>query len=95
MWHLWERTVLDILVETSEGKRYLGRHMRRWKHNIVKGYREIKWEVVDNCHFAQEGQLAGCCEHGDEPWVSVKFGDLHEYIFKTDSGIWSSLGMIC
>jgi len=62
----------DVLVEESEGKRNLGRHRHRWKHKIIKDYREIKWEGVDNSHLAQEMQLAGCCERGDEPWLSIK-----------------------
>jgi predicted DNA-binding protein len=41
-------------VETPEGKRNLGRHTHRWKHKIIKDYREIKWEDVDDSHLAQE-----------------------------------------
>ena len=67
MWYIWERTALDVLVETPEGKINLGRQTHRWKHKMIKDFREIKREGVCNFHLAQERQLVGCCDHGDEP----------------------------
>jgi hypothetical protein len=37
----------NILVETSDGKRPLGRPRRRWEGNIRMVLREIRWDVVD------------------------------------------------
>jgi hypothetical protein len=35
MWHVWGRREMHIvLVGKCEGKKTLGRHSHRWKHNI-------------------------------------------------------------
>jgi hypothetical protein len=44
--------------------------------NIKMGLNEIIWEVVDWIDVAQDrGQVAGCCEDGNEPSGSLKCGD--------------------
>jgi hypothetical protein len=37
-----------------EGKRQLGRSKRRWKDNIRMDHMEIRWEVMDWIHLAQD-----------------------------------------
>jgi hypothetical protein len=50
--------------------------MRRWNDNIRINFKEKAWEGV--CfffHVAQHrGKIVGCCAHGDEVWLSIKFG---------------------
>jgi hypothetical protein len=41
--------------------------------------RKIDWEVVDWMHL---GPLAGCCEHRNEPSVSIKGLQIFDSIFK-------------
>jgi hypothetical protein len=41
MWHAWDRKVYKVLVGMPEGKRQLGRPMRRWEDGIKMDLREI------------------------------------------------------
>jgi hypothetical protein len=41
MWHAWERKVYKVLMGKPEGKRLLGRPMRRWEDGIRTDHREI------------------------------------------------------
>jgi hypothetical protein len=38
----------------SERKRSLGRSRHRWEDNIRMNLREIRWEIVDCIHIAQD-----------------------------------------
>jgi hypothetical protein len=42
-----ERNAFKILVGKPEGKRPLGRHIRRWEDNIKMDLREIGWVGID------------------------------------------------
>jgi len=48
------RNVYKILVGKSERKIPLGRPRRRWEDNIRMDLREIRWEVVEWIHLAQD-----------------------------------------
>jgi len=38
--------------------------------------KESGWEGVDRIHGSRaQGPMAGCCEHGNKPSVSVKGGE--------------------
>jgi hypothetical protein len=43
MWHAWERKVYRVLVGKPEGKRPLGRPIRRCEDVIIMDLREIDW----------------------------------------------------
>jgi hypothetical protein len=45
MWHVWGRGEVrtGFLVGKSEGKRLLGRTIRRWEDNIKLDPQEIGW----------------------------------------------------
>jgi hypothetical protein len=45
---------MKIFVGQPEGKRSLGRTMRRWEDNIKMNLREIGWEGVDWIHVAHD-----------------------------------------
>jgi hypothetical protein len=47
------RNAYKILVRKSEGG-LRGRYRRRWEHNIRMDLREIRWEVMDWIHVAQD-----------------------------------------
>jgi hypothetical protein len=69
------RSAYNILVGRPEGRRPLGRPGRRWE-NIKMDLREIGFGDVDWIHWAQDrGQVAGSCEHGNEPSGSIKCGE--------------------
>jgi hypothetical protein len=48
------RGVYNILVERPEGRRLLGKPMRRWEDNIKMDLREIGFGDVDWIHWAQD-----------------------------------------
>jgi hypothetical protein len=43
-----------ILVGEPEGKKPLGRPRRRWEDSIRTDVREMRWEVADWVHLAQD-----------------------------------------
>jgi hypothetical protein len=71
------RNAHKILVEKPEGKRQLGRPRRRRENNIRKHLREI-------CGLDASGsgynQVEGPCEHGNEPFDSIKGGKFLDYL---------------
>jgi hypothetical protein len=67
------------LVERPEGRRPLGRPRRRWEDNIKMDLGEIGFGDVDWIHRAQDnGQVAGCCDHDNEPSGSIKCGEFFD-----------------
>jgi len=59
------RGVYRVLVGRPEGKRPLGRHMRKWEDNIKMDLREIGIDGANWIRLAQDmGPVAaGFCEH--------------------------------
>jgi hypothetical protein len=49
-----ERNVYRVLMGKPEGKRPLGRPMRRWEDGIRMDLRETDWGIVDWIHLAQD-----------------------------------------
>jgi hypothetical protein len=68
-----KRNAYRILVGKPEGKRPLGRPRRRWVDNIKINIREIGWDGMDWIDLAQCRDQWRTCEHGNEPWGSIKF----------------------
>jgi hypothetical protein len=67
--------VYKILVGKQERNRPFGRSRHRWQNNITMDLREIGWEGVDWMHLPRDryGRWGGgFCEHGNEPWGSIK-----------------------
>jgi hypothetical protein len=64
-----ERKVYKVLEGKPEGKRPLGRPRRRWEDGIRMDLGEIG--LGGGCGLdltgSRQGQVAGCCECGDEP----------------------------
>jgi hypothetical protein len=59
------KNVYKISVGKPEGKRTLGRSMRRWEDNIRL-----------DAPGSRQGLVAGFCEHGNEPSGSMKVRNL-------------------
>jgi hypothetical protein len=62
-----ERNVHRVLMGKPEGKRPLGRLRRRWEDGIRMDLREIGCESIDWIQLAQDREVAGSCQYGDEP----------------------------
>ena len=67
--------VYRVLMGKPEGKRPLGRPRRRWEDNIKMDLQEVGRGCGDCMELAQEGQVAGTCEYGDEPSGSRNAGN--------------------
>jgi hypothetical protein len=70
-----ERGVYRVLVGKPEGKRPLGRPRRRWEDNIKMNLQEVGCGGMDWIGLAQDRQVAGNCECGNEPSGSIKCGE--------------------
>jgi hypothetical protein len=72
-----KRNVYRMLVGKPEGKRPLGRPMRRWENNIRMDLREIGWEGVDWIHLAldrdQWWAVVNMVMNLRVPWKTVSF----------------------
>ena len=63
------------MVGKLDGKRPLGRPRRRWVDNIKMDLQQVECGHVDWNELAQDRQVAGACECGNEPSGSVKCGE--------------------
>jgi hypothetical protein len=61
-----ERCIQGFGVKTW-GRRTLGRSRRRWEDNIKMDLREVGWGHRLDSSGSGQGQVAGCCECGNEP----------------------------
>jgi len=68
------RGVYRSLVGSPEAKRPLGIPRRRWEDNIKLDLRETGIDGANWIQLAQDSQVAGFCEHGDEHSGSIKKG---------------------
>jgi hypothetical protein len=61
------RGAYSVLVRKPEGRRPLGRLKRRWEDDIKMDLREVGWwgHGLDRSGSGL-GQVAGCCECGNE-----------------------------
>ena len=55
-----------------EGKRPLGRPRLKWEDNIKMNLQEVGYGGMDWVDVAQDRQVAGICECGNEPSGSKK-----------------------
>ena len=56
----------------SDGRRRLGRPKRRWEDDIKMDLKEAGWGLGLNRSGLGLGQVAGCCECGNEPSDFIK-----------------------
>jgi hypothetical protein len=71
--HMGEmKNAYQLLVRKPECKRPLGRPGYRWESNIRMDVREIGWKGVDWMLCSGQGAVVGFCEHGNEPFDSIK-----------------------
>jgi hypothetical protein len=64
-----------VLVWKTEGKSTLGRPRRGWEDNIKMDLKEVGCGVMDWIELAQDRQVTGCRECGNEPSDSIKCGE--------------------
>ena len=61
-----------VLVWKPVGKRPLWRPRRRWEDTIKMGLQEVVCGGLDGIGLAQDRQVAGNCECGNEPSGPIK-----------------------
>jgi hypothetical protein len=68
--------VFRVLVGKPEGKTPLGRPRRRWEDNIKMDIQVSgMWGYGLDPSGSAQGQVAGCCECGNETLGSIKCGE--------------------
>ena len=67
-----ERGVYMVFLGKPEGRRTLGKPMRRWVDNIRMDLQEVGCGYMDWIGLAQAADAFEC---GNEPWGSVKSGE--------------------
>jgi hypothetical protein len=69
-----------FLVGKPEGKRILGRPWFRRKDNIKKDILEVEWGSWTDRSGLGQGRVAGSCQRGNEPSVSIKYREFLDYL---------------
>jgi hypothetical protein len=78
--HGERRYAYRVLAAKPESRRPLGRHRNRWENNIEMYLREVgRGHGLDRSGSGQR-QMASCCECGNEPSVSIKYGEYFEFL---------------
>jgi hypothetical protein len=68
MWHTWKkRGKCRVLVGKPDGKRPLGRPMRRWEDGIRMDFKDNYRGVWNGSSWLSIGADGGVCKYGDEP----------------------------
>ena len=76
-----ERTgIYRVLVRKTKGKRPLGRTKCRWEDKIKMGLQELGRGYGLNLSGSRYGQIAGCCECGNEPSGSIQCGEFFDQL---------------
>jgi hypothetical protein len=58
----------------------LGRPTHRWEDNIKINLLQVEWEGRMDLSGSGLGQIAGCCEWGNEPPVLIKCGKFVDWL---------------
>jgi hypothetical protein len=69
------RNAYSILIGKPEGNRPLGTPRRKWKITLewILEKNRVGRYGMDECGSGY-GPVAGCCEHSNETWGSIKRG---------------------
>jgi hypothetical protein len=70
------RSVYRVLLEKPERKRPMGRPSCRWEDNKGGSSGSGMWGI----ELAQDRQVVGTCECGNEPWGSTKCGEFLDWL---------------
>jgi hypothetical protein len=68
------------LLGKPEGKRPLGRRMRRWEYNIKEDLKEVGWGIELDFSGSSYGQVVGSCIKDNERSGSIKDIEFLDYL---------------
>jgi hypothetical protein len=71
--------VYRVSGRKPEGRSSFGRPNRRWE-DIIKMDLNYDAGGVPDFSGSGQGQVARCCEHGNEPACYIKCGELRDYM---------------
>jgi hypothetical protein len=61
-----------VVVGKPEGQRLFGGRGGRWENNIEMDLKAIRWKAVSLIDVAQDNDVYGFCDHGNEISCSIK-----------------------
>jgi hypothetical protein len=73
--HWRDEQFLQNFGRKYEGRRPLARLVHRWEDNIRTDLRERGAGCELDSYGSGQGPVAGFCEHGNDPSVSIKGGE--------------------
>jgi len=80
-----EKRSAYVLIEKYGCKKPLWRPMCRWVDNTETGFQDrMSGHRLDSAGWGQ-GQVAGCCKHGNEPSGSIKYEEMLAKLMKKES----------
>jgi hypothetical protein len=65
-------------VGKFDGKRLPGRPRHRWEDTIQMDLLEVGWRRGLHRYCSGQGQVAGCCECGNEPSGPIKWEEYRD-----------------
>jgi hypothetical protein len=71
-------SVYKVLAGKPGGKKPLRRTRRRREDNIKMDLQEVGWGAWIGLIWLWKGRVSGCCECGNEPSGSIKYGKFLE-----------------
>jgi hypothetical protein len=73
MWGRGDRPTYRVLVGKPEGEKPHGRLRRRLEDNIKMDLEELEYWAWYGFIWIRIGQVASCCEHGNEHSGSIRY----------------------
>jgi hypothetical protein len=74
------RGVYRVLMGKPEGKVPPARTRCKWEYNIKKDLQEVGRGFGDWMELAQDRDMAGACEYGNELSGSIRCGEFLDYL---------------
>jgi uncharacterized membrane protein len=96
MWHVWkiEEVHTEIWWRNLRDGDYLEDLGAGWVIILIWIFQKFEWTAWIGLIWLQDGgQVAGCCEHGNEHSDSIKYGELLNY--RRNLYMWLETDPVC